>query len=83
MDGVKFKVTPLGWTKKNGVTTINAKLTSNNVFTSDYEFNFTISYDKYEILNSQWKDNKDSIARRAALKWLSSIEYHLPEYLVY
>ena len=83
MSEAKFDLTPLGWTKKDGVTTLKGRLQSNNIFTSNYAFEFELSYDKFEILDVKWADNKDTIARQAALSWLDSIKYHLPEYLVY
>ena len=83
MDDSKFKVVPMGWTKKNAVTTLRGSLEANNLFTRDYKFNFEISYYENEILSVTWDDSGDSIARQSALNWLDSIKHHLPEYLVY
>ena len=83
MNESKFKVVPMGWTKKNAGTTLRGSLEANNLFTRDYKFNFEISYYQNEILSVTWDDSGDSIARQSALNWLDSIKYHLPEYLVY
>ena len=83
MNQTRFDVDPQGWTRKNGITTLKGSLKTNNVFTRDYRFDFEISYYDNEIISSSWTDSGDSIARQGALRWLDSISYHLPEYLVY